>query len=334
MTIDYRGFIEKYFTITTIAGETVPFRFNDIQNHYYDLLVAEYGEELANIRENILKSRRFGFSSIIDAMFCVDFVRGEMGWAPLTSSTVYSYKQGDTNTLFKRVNQFIDSWLLMTQGKSYLDIENRNSPLLKKLRKEFLEKDQEGTGIYGAKGSDYECLTAGAKTSGRGGTKQNLHWSEVAFYNNTAILDAKFLVIGAEEQVSSGVGKIFRETTGNVADNFFAEEYAAGKEGKSQFRSRFLPWHMFNDYRQEAPADWAVPEYYRQIEGVSKEQAYWHFMKTNGLSDKVRMREYPTTDTEAFLLGGDPYFSGEALVWYSGNVQGAIRECEFVGGLI
>lgn len=237
MTIDYKGFIESYFTITTISGEVVPFVFNDIQSYYYDLLLKEYGGSLKNIRENILKSRRFGFSSLIDAIFCVNFIVGEAGFVNnVTESAVYSHKQGETEKLFKRVNQFIDSWLLKTHARpsddkpmDYANLSDRR--YIKDLRKMLLKKDMGGSQIEGKNGSVYDCLTAGAKVSGRGGTYQNLHWSEVAFYNNTDIMNAEDLVIGSEKQVSPGVGKIFRETTGNVSDHFFTKEYEDGKSG-------------------------------------------------------------------------------------------------------
>lgn len=333
MAVDYKAFIEDNFTITTTNGEIVPFVFNDVQNYYYDLIQKDYGEELQGIRENILKSRRFGFSSIIDAMFVVDFILGELGEIALTNSDVYSYKVQDTQTLFTRVNQFLDSWLMRSQGLDYRNISDRQ--YLPQLRSAFLAKDVGGTVIVGKNGSEYHCLTAGAKVSGRGGTKQNIHWSEVAFYGNTAILDARQLVTGVEEQVSGGIGKIFRETTGNVADDMFSSEYMLGKEGTSDFKSRFLAWHKFGAYTKEAPEGWEVPAYYEAIrkEGITLNQCYWHFEKTRGLTDKLRMREYPTTDTEAFLLGGDPYFDTDALIYYTANTQAPKRKVEYATAL-
>lgn len=332
--IDYKGFIEKYFTITTIDGQIVPMKLNDVQNYYYNLILKDYGEGLTPIRENILKSRRFGFSSLIDAIFCVDFILGEIGVANLSNASVYSYKQKDTDELFKRVNQFIDSYLLIAYSKGQLHYEDPNArKYLPAFRAKFLKKDVGGTIIEGQNGSIYDCLTAGAKVSGRGGTRQNIHWSEVAFYNNTEILDARELVIGAEKQVSDGVGKIFRETTGNVADNFFAEQYQAGKDGRSQFRSRFLAWHLFGAYSSKAPSDWEMPAYYSQIPNITRDQAYWHFTKTNGLTSKLEMREFPTTDTEAFLLGGDPYFSDDAIVYYNSCEKTPIKEGNYVSAL-
>lgn len=329
--IDYKGFIEKYFTITTIKGEIVPMKLNNIQDYYYKILLGDYGDSLVPIRENILKSRRFGFSSLIDAMFCVDFILGEIGVISLTSSSVYSFRQKDTEELFKRVNQFINSYLLATQGRNYCNPMDRE--FVPELRAAFLNKDVGGTIIEGKNGSVYDCLTAGAKVAGRGGTRQNIHWSEVAFYNNTELLNARELVIGAEKQVSDGVGKIFRETTGNIADNFFAEEYEAGKNGVSQFKSRFLPWYLFDEYKSEAPRGWEIPEYYAQIPNITRDQAYWHFIKTNGLSSKLEMREFPTTDSEAFLLGGDPYFTSDALVKYNANVKEPLKEVEYATAL-
>ena len=332
--IDYKGFIEKYFTITTIDGQIVPMKLNDVQSFYYDMIQKEYGATLAPVRENILKSRRFGFSSLIDAMFCVDFILGEIGKANLANSSVYSYRQKDTDELFKRVNQFIDSYLLIAYSGGQLHYENPDDrKYLPAFRAKFLRKDVGGTIIEGQNGSVYDCLTAGAKVFGRGGTRQNIHWSEVAFYNNTDILDARELVVGAEKQVSDGVGKIFRETTGNVADNFFAEEYQAGKDGLSQFKSRFLAWHLFGAYSTPAPLNWEIPEYYNQIPNITPDQAYWHFTKTNGLTSKLEMREFPTTDTEAFLLGGDPYFSDDSIVFYNSKITKPEKEGDYVSAL-
>ena len=332
--IDYKGFIEKYFTITTISGVVVPMKFKNVQSYNYDLILKDYGKKLSPIRENILKSRRFGFSSLIDAIFCVDFILGEIGVTNLANSSVYSYRQKDTDELFKRVNQFIDSYLLIAYSGGRLHYENPSDrKVLPSLRAKFLKKDVGGTIIEGQNGSVYDCLTAGAKVSGRGGTRQNIHWSEVAFYNNTQILDARGLVVGAEKQVSDGIGKIFRETTGNVADNFFAEEYQAGKDGLSQFKSRFLAWHLFSAYQEKAPVNWKIPEYYSQIPNITKDQAYWHFRKTNGLTSKLEMREFPTTDTEAFLLGGDPYFSDDSIVYYNSHIKTPLKEVDYVSAL-
>ncbi len=71
--INYKGFIEYYFKIKDKAGNVVPFIFNNVQNKYYDILKKEYST-LRGIRENILKARKEGFSSLVAGIFTTDFI--------------------------------------------------------------------------------------------------------------------------------------------------------------------------------------------------------------------------------------------------------------------
>lgn len=136
--------------------------------------------------------------------------------------------------------------------------------------------------------------------------------SEVAFYPNTEILNANTLVLGAEQQVMDGVGKIFRETTGNTDVDFFAEEYFRGVEGLSDFKSRFLGWWLHKGYSKIPPVDWIMPTEYRKLHdiyGTTVEQCYWHWYKIEHAKDKALMkREYPIDETEAFIGDGTQYF--------------------------
>lgn len=293
--IDYRRFIEDNFLIKDKTGTIVPFIFNETQNFYYDLMLGEYGEELQGVRENILKFRQPGFSSMIDAIFTVDFIFSELGKIPIIDADIVSAREKDTIVLFNRVSGFLDSWLNKV-GKT---------------RKEFLEIDST-TLMKGFTGAQMYVQTASAKVSGRGGTKQNIHWSEVAFYPNTEILNASTLVLGAEQQVMDGVGKIFRETTGNTDVDFFAEEYYRGVEGQSEFKSRFLGWWLHKEYTKQPPVGWLMPPEYRKIHdkyGATAGQCYWHWFKVQHAKDaQLFRREYPTDDTEAFIGDGTQYF--------------------------
>lgn len=331
--INYRAFIEDNYYIKNKQGVIVPFRFNETQTYYYDMLVEEY-PTMQGIRENILKFRQPGFSSLITGIFATDFIMSELGEIPIIDSDIYSHKDDETDAHIARFNMFIDSWMLKDLGGDYAVPDHHKE--LKKIRKQFLEIDNGGELIGRKHGAQYHAQTASAKVSGRGGTKQNLHWSEVAFYPNTPILNAKQLVTGAEQQVPDGYGKIFRETTGNLAADFFAGEYHLGKEGKSDFRSRFLPWYIHRAYSKPAPDGWEPPAYYDRVRtefGASVDQCYWHFEKTRGLQDKERLREYPTYDTEAFLLGGKKFFDAEALIYYTTLIKSPIKESQYVSAL-
>ena len=330
--VNYKKFIEKCFYLKSKEGKIIPFVLNDVQQGYYDELLTDY-PDMQGIRENILKGRQFGLSTMWSAIFTVDFIMSALGEIPQIDSDIYSHKDSETAAHFNRVNMFLDSWILFTQGKSYLDTSAHQD--LPKLRTQLLKTDTANL-LVARNGTQIQTQTASAKVSGRGSTRQNIHWTEPAFYPNTPIMNAETLMTGAEEQVPSGFGKIVRETTGNMAGDYFATEYQIGKDGISDFKSRFLAWYLHKDYSKDAPKGWEVPEYYSALirDGLAtKDQCYWHYEKTRGLSDKKRLREYPTFDTEAFLLSGTSFFDGDAMIHYNNLIQKPIKEVLYVGSL-
>jgi len=336
-SIDYKRFIEDHFYIKNKDGVLVPFIFNDVQNLWYTTLEQDY-PNLQGIRENILKARQFGLSSIITGIFATDFIMSELGEVPIIDSDIYSHKDKETQAHIARFNLFLDSWLFKTQGGTGLDIEN-NHDARQAMRKQLLKTDNGGEIIGRKRGAQYHCETASAKVSGRGGTKQNIHWSEVAFYPNTEIMSAKLLVTGAEEQVPDQKGKVFRETTGNMMGDFFATEYYASKNGVEEhqdFKSRFYGWFEHKAYSRPAPSDWTPPNYYDKVleEGkADRDQCFWHFVKTKKLEDRIKLRENPTYDYEAFLLAGTGFFDPDALIFHNNRIQKPIKESLYVNAL-
>lgn len=335
--IDYKSYIRDHFFIKNKHGILIPFDFNDVQDWYYAQLIAEH-PDMQGLRENVLKGRQFGFSSIITAIFAVDFILSDEGEIPIIDSDVYSFKDEETQAHINRFNLFINSALIKGQGGNENDMHNQDA--ITKLRKAFLRVDNGGEIVSRRKGAQYHAQTASAKVSGRGGTKQNIHWSEVAFYPNTEIMNAKKLVTGAEEQVPEGYGKIFRETTGNMMGDFFAEEYYGAKEAVdsrlAEFSSRFVAWYLHKAYSVDAPASWELPEYYQDIlhkNLATRDQCFWHYRKTKGLTDKVKLREYPTYDYEAFLRSGTAFFDSDALIFHRSRIRKPISEVMYVQAL-
>ncbi|HSW99490.1 MAG TPA: hypothetical protein VLH38_00460 [Patescibacteria group bacterium] len=331
--IDYKSFIEDNYYIKSKFGELVPFLLNDVQGTYYRTLLDDY-PDLVGIREIDLKGRQFGMSSFIAAMFATDFIFSSLGEIPLTDGDIYSHKDKETAAHFARVNMFLDSYLLHDQGGSYLDPNHRKE--LPRLRKAFLKVDNESGLLIAKNTTQIQTATAGAKTSGRGSTKLNLLWSEPAFYPNTSILSAENLMTGAEEQVPTGFGKIFRESTGNLMADYFALEYRRAKDGLSDFKARFHAWFSHKAYTMQPEAGWTPPAYYDRLIATGLAtvgQCYWHFKKTRGLTDKKRLREYPTYDYEAFLYGGQPFFDADALLYYTNHVLVPTKEVMYVSAL-
>ncbi len=332
--VDYRGFIESHFYIKNKAGVLIPFIFNDVQEKFYTDLQATY-PTMQGVRENVLKSRQFGLSSIITGIFATDFILSELGEISITDSDIYSHNDEATTDHIARLNLFINSFLFKRKGGTALDIEE-NPEAKDAFRKAFLRTDNGGKIESRKRGAKYTTQTASAKVSGRGGTKQNIHWSEVAFYPNTEIMNAKLLVPGAEEQVPDQGGKIFRESTGNMMGDFYATEYYDGKKGRGDFHSRFYPWYDHAAYARPAPIDWEPPLYYEKPlnDGLAtREQCYWHFVKTKELKDKIKLRENPTFDYEAFLLSGTTFFDSEAMLFHTNNTREPIKSTPYIEGL-
>lgn len=330
--IKYADFISDCFYLKDKQGRIIPFNFNEVQADYYTTLEQDY-PEMQGIRENILKGRQFGISTMWAGIFTTDFIMSAIGEIDLIDSDIYSHKDSETASHFARVNMFLDSWLLHSQGGDYANPDHRVE--LPKLRQAFLKVDTANL-LIAKNGTQIQTQTASAKVSGRGSTKQNIHWTEPAFYPNTVIMSAKNLMTGAEEQVPQGFGKIVRESTGNLAGDYYASEYQLGKDGESDFKSRFIAWYSHKPYQTEAPEGWEVPEYYHKLvaDGLAtKNQCYWHYQKTRGLQDKEKLREYPTFDHEAFLYGGTPFFDSEALLYYSNNVKKPLKVVEYATSL-
>lgn len=295
----------------------MPFIFNNVQNFYYDILLKDY-PELIGIRENILKARKEGFSSIIAGIFTVDFILSGLKKIPITSSQVTAHREKDVKPHFNRINLFLESWM-----------EKEKYP-----RKLFLKVDNETSYLKNIADAEFSVGTAGAKAMGRGGDTLNLHWTEIGFYPNTPIINAEELVIGSEKQVPLGIGKIFRESTGNVVGDFWYDEYNRGveKDGKreSNFRSRFFPWFNFDEYQVPCPPAFKfLPNELeiRKFYHLNSDQLYWYHLENKSVKDKNKFRrEMPCTAQEAFLSGGSCFFDLATLRWYLGKVKKPLQE--------
>lgn len=330
--IDYKGFIEDYFFVINKDGVMEPLVLNEVQSHYYELLLGEYGEELQGIRENILKGRQFGISTLISAIFATDFILSELQAIPRINSSVYSYTDNDTKAHTARFDLFLESYLMQDQKAKLEDMETNDGKQARQaFRKAFLSVDN-GNYIEGKRGAQYHSQTASAKVSGRGDTKQNIHWTEPAFYPNTEILSAEDLMVGAEEQVPDGKGKIIRESTGKTRVDYFGKEFLLGKEGKTDFKSRFIGWSQHKPYRRDVPNGWKRPDYYAKVDATD-EQCYWHYMKTQQLTNMKKLREFPTHDHEAFIAGGQAFFDKDALLRAFKQTIKPKREAEYVNAL-
>jgi len=178
---DYRAFIEHNFLINDEV-KLVPFLFRPPQNIYY------------NQRSNddtILKARQEGFSSVIDAIFTVDFLL-----RPNSYSVIVADIDDNAQGLLERVKLYLDSWQSKNKIKIPLKYNNKNELFNQAIHSQFK--------IGTAENVDF----------GRSKTFTNLHLSEVAYYRNL-----KAILAGAGSAVMEG-GRTILETTANGYNAF------------------------------------------------------------------------------------------------------------------
>lgn len=307
--LNYKKMIETGFTAIDKHGVECPFIFNDIQNDFTNKIDGWFPEQ-QGIRVNIDKARQQGFSAYIDAVFTVDFLAREN-----IGAQIISHKESETEFLFKRVSHYLDSFC---EKKKV-----RRKDILATDSTSYLENKTNGSYIF--------IGTAGAKTLGRGGTLQNIHWSEVAFYPNGPLTSPEKIVTGAEQQVGMGIGKIFRESTGNTVGDFFHGECERSRIGESNFKFAFYPWWMHNEYQTDEPVEPNGGEE-KLIEkimrvGVNQKQINWYLKKSREYKTMALFfREYPTVFEDSFLVTGDGFFDKDALLWYRDNIKKPIVE--------
>lgn len=235
----------------------------------------------------LLKARQFGFSTLILGMFFCDTVNN-----PNTQTVIIAQDKDSTQKLFQIVKRYQD-----------------NLPIHKRIPLKYDTK----TELYWPSIDSYFVVaTQGAKKVGRGGTINNVHASEVAFWDN-----ADEILAGLMQAVPED-GNIFCETTANGINNWFYDEYTNAQDGRSAFKAFFFPWFQHSEYHAKKLSNGQnfvateEEEAFKERYDLSREQLIWYRNKTIELKDKV-VQEYPSNAEEAFVSTGSSYFNKEAL---------------------
>lgn len=243
----YRQFIEENFLIDKAdTGQLVPFVFNPVQEHYYEDLNREYKIEKFGInvpmRENILKARREGFSSLILALFAADDITQDNP----TETDVLSYKDEATVTFRKRYRTYLLSFFAKEYGLTVEQIQS-NINALEEIAGDVLSIDAQDIELLHNK-AHFQCNTASARVGGRGGVRQKLLFSEIAFYPDTDKMLAREMIEATMRQVETSGGWVFAESTENGAGTYQYKLWMEAKRGRSRFKNRFYgAGHFYTD---------------------------------------------------------------------------------------
>lgn len=291
---DFPLFSERILKIRPKSGGlAVPLRMNEAQRYFHAQLEVQRAK-LGRIRAIVLKGRQQGIST---------YTQGRFYWKLTHRRGVKAYilthEQPATDNLFGMVERF---W--------------ENAP--KDLRPHTGKANAKEL-VFDGLDSKYEVATAGAKDTGRSGTAQYLHGSEVAFWQNAATHMAGIgqVVPDADDT------EIILESTANGTANLFHELWTMAVKGKSDYVPVFIPWFWQTEYQREVPDGFALTddeEEYRDAYMLTLGQTCWRRNKidTDFRGDSSLFdQEYPGSADLAFASSSPRSFIKHLLVQHA-----------------
>jgi hypothetical protein len=289
---DFETYANRCLKIRTKSGKIKPFALNRAQRYIHAKLEQQLAEK-GKIRANILKGRQQGCSTYVEARFYWKTTHRKG-----IRAFILTHEDEATKNLFEMAQRFHD----------------HNNPLLKP-----------STGATNAKelyfdklDSGYRVGTARTKGTGRSGTFQYFHGSEVAFWPHADEHAKGILQAIPDEEGTESI----RESTANGVGNYFHQQWKAAERGEGDYINIFIPWFWQDEYRK--PADDLVRtkeeqelvDYY----GLDDEQLAWRRQKiidlsVNGADGGTAFKqEYPCNAAEAFQMTGKLGLIGPEIV--------------------
>ena len=289
---DFYAYCQHNLKIVNVYNELVPLVPNTEQRQLIDHVISCLAESKP-IRVIILKSRKIGFSTIIEAM---------MYWWTAThqniNSKVIAHDLESSQTIYKMFQRFYDN----------------SHPFFQPSKKYYTKRDltfdnEDGTGLK----SSMSIATADNPNVGRGDTISWLHASEVAFWG-----DGGKIAAGLMEAVPLVPNTaIFLESTANGLGGYFYEEWQAAERGESLYTPFFFPWYEHDKYSQKTTnlKPTAEEQEWMRRYNLTKGQISWYRMKKKSFNHNKELmkQEYPFTPQESFLVSGRPRFDMETL---------------------
>ena len=290
-----------FLMIKTKEGDLVKLRLNPVQKVVFAVFLSLYGK--SPVRLLVLKARQPGISTLIQAIiYALTSLRKGI------NSLVIADDIKGSNYLFEMQKLFY---------------ETLDNPFLKPKIKHSNEKKLEFSGIH----SQVLIDTAENPNAGRKFTLQYVHLSEAAFFPK---LDT--IMLGLLQSVPNSPNTmIVLESTANGVGNDFYNRWCDAVEGNSDWKAIFIPWFELPSYSMPLvnglyPIEGLKGDKAKFIKGekilkekykLSAEQMNWRrwcIINNCGGKPNLFCQEYPTTWQEAFIMSGNLYFDGDALL--------------------
>jgi hypothetical protein len=250
-------------------------------------------ETTGQIRICVLKARQIGISTIIEAiMFVLTMIYDDF------KVMIISHEADSAEGILNMTQRY---WSLYPGRDLYTE---------KYSGKKHLSWETD---------SGIQVATAKNVDAGRSKTLQALHASEVAFWDEPAVL-----MTGLRQSIPTyGITCIFLESTANGVGNYFHSECMAAMKGESDYVFKFYPWwkhpeytasYIAEDQRVKHVSAEGLSEDERDEEarlvrdfGLSQERLIWRRWAIKNLcqGDVEKFhQEYPSTPHEAFISTG------------------------------
>lgn len=314
---DPRYIIESGFYVINKDRQIKPFKFNNLQNEYYDTIWLPDRKARRPNRDDIVKGSQLGFSTVIEAILTVFFLMAPNSW-----NVTISHEAEATKRLFEKVDFFLktmEAWL-----------------------RPFYLPDELSTKELGNKvmNSKFYIGTAGARAFGRGDTIHNAHLSELSRWKDSGKIATGIL---RAVPANNPYTYIVKETTANGQGNYHHVEWKREKAGLSEFKPYFALWLKDETYKVTgAKIDKYTHEelYYKRLypDLMTDERIAFRrkMIGTLGSEDgrppeDMFKQEFPLTEDEAFLFSGNPVFSQEKLKEYETEAPKPIIRGNLVG---
>jgi len=317
---NFAYYAEKLLRIKTERREILPLIFNTEQKRLHNIWEWQL-HQTGMVRLIILKDRRIGVSTYVDGRNfhqCVTI--------PNTLSFIVTHDKPSLAKLFNMSKLFWEALPLRFRPMK----RNDNSTILT-----FENPSSKDRSNNPGLRSAIEVFSANTGTASRSGGYALGHFSEVAFYK-----DAETLITSTVPAIQDLPGTVVvYESTGNGRQGYFYDQWHKAKKSLTQTRklSNFYPiffsWLTFPEYRKPFHSERDRHNFLDSLDEeekyllskfkVSPEQLNWRASKIRDFNDDVDKfhQEFPTTDEEAFISKGIPYFSKRKLLELLGRCR-------------
>lgn len=294
MNINTQKYIEEFIKIRNKEGRIVNFKLNNPQQRLYNI-IKEQKKANKPVRIIILKARQMGFSTLTESILFKDTV------------TKFNRRTGiithlDTAT----TNLFNMSKLMLDNLPDELKPSVKNSNA-----KELIFDNDTGTGLK----SKIKCMTAGTSGVGRSDTFDNLHLSELAFWQGdvTATLTGLFQAVPNLPDTM-----IIIESTANGFEKF-KELWDQAVNGENDYIPLFVAWYELPEYTMPYSGFKLTQEEeeLKKLYNLSNDQLEWRrwCIRNNCQNDIDQFKqEYPSNPEEAFISTGRCIFDKEEII--------------------